>query len=219
MIIYFRIPSESPNIRKISIMLEETGLPYVVKMVEPHLEAPADAELAKISPTGTVPAIIDTDTGTALFESGAILFYLAEKSGVLLPSNINDKSEVVKWLMFEAANICPAMIELHHYIMNDIVDIPDTVFDRYKSKLADYCVILNKQLENRDYLCGEYSIADVVLYPWTAALEDMAEISLEDYPFLNHWAKTINRRPTTQQTASPPTNWCYRNGEVALCSA
>lgn len=222
MIIFFRIPSESPNMRKISLMLEETALPYVVKFIEPHKTKALDPEFAKISPNGTTPAIVDTDTGTALFESGAILYFLAEKSGKLLPSGLGVRANVIKWLMFEVANVCPTMIELHHYVMNDSGAIPDVIFQRYKNRLAQYCSILDKQLEDREYLAGQYSIADVALYPWMVTLEDMAEITLGDYSNLNNWAKTISNRSATQrvsQESSPKTNWCYRNGNVELCSA
>ena len=225
MIIFFRIPSESPNMRKISLMLEETALPYVVKFVEPRKSGKSevlDAEFAKISPNGTTPAIVDTDTGTTLFESGAILYFLAEKSGKLLPSNLKVRADVIKWLMFEVANVCPTMIELHHYVMNNSGELPDAIFQRYKNRLAQYCSILDEQLEGREYLTGQYSIADVALYPWTVTLEDMAEINLGDYPNLNNWAKAISKRSTTQRTsqANPSkTNWCYRNGNVELCSA
>ena len=222
MIIFFRIPSESPNMRKISLMLEETALPYVVKFVEPGKNEALDAEFAKISPNGTTPAIVDIDTGVSLFESGAILFFLAEKSGKLLPSSLAMRADVIKWLMFEVANVCPTMIELHHYVMNDSGAIPDAIFQRYKNRLAQYCSILDKQLEDREYLAGQYSIADVALYPWMVTLEDMAEIDLGDYFNLNNWAKAISNRSTTQRVSqenSPKTNWCYRNGNVELCSA
>lgn len=221
MIIFFRISSESPNMRKISLMLEETALPYVVKFVEPHENEVLDAEFGKISPNGTAPAIVDTDTGASLFESGAILYFLAEKSGKLLPSSLRARADAFKWLMFEAANVCPTMIELHHYVMNDSGDLPDTIFQRYKNRLARYCSILDKQLEDREYLAGEYSIADVALYPWMITLEDMAQIDLVDYPNLNNWSQEISKRSTTQRTSqanSPKTNWCYRNGKVELCN-
>jgi len=208
--------------RKISLMLEETALPYVVKYVEPRNNEALDIEFAKISPNGTTPAIVDTDTATTLFESGAILYFLAEKSGKLLPSSLGARADAIKWLMFEVANVCPTMIELHHYILNDSGEFPDVIFQRYKHRLAQYCSILDKQLEGREYLAGEYSIADIALYPWMVTLGDMAEINLEDYTNLNNWTQAISNQTTTQrnsQANSPTTNWCYRNGNVALCSA
>lgn len=222
MIVYFRIASESPNMRKISIMLEEASLPYIVKVIEPRENGVLNADYAKISPNGTAPAIADTDTGATIFESGAILQYLAEKSGKLLPSTPGARADVIKWVMFEAANVCPTMIELHHYLMNDNGEFPDTIFQRYKSRLGQYCSIIDAQLANRDYLAGEYSVADIILYPWTVALEDMAEIDLNDYSSMNRWARSIAKRPAVQQIAqqdSDETEWCFSNGEVALCSA
>jgi len=222
MIIFFKIASESPNMRKISLMLGETALPHVVKVVEPRKDGVLDSEFAKISPNGTCPALVDTDTGATLFESGAILIYLAEKSGKLLPSSPGARADAIKWLMFEVANVCPAMIELHHYVMHDDGATPDAIFQRYKDRLAQYCSILDQQLEDREYLAGEYSIADIALYPWMVTLEDMAEINLADYANLNRWAQAISKRSSTQQITqadSPNTDWCYRHGRVQLCGA
>lgn len=201
MIIFYTMHSESPNIRKISIMLEEIGLPYTVKRVEKQSNGEFPADFVAINPNATVPAIVDTDTGTTLFESGAILYYLAEKTEQLLPTNLKDRAEVVKWLMFEVANMCPAMVELYHYILTDSGEIPDVVPQRYKDKLVRYCSILNHQLDGREYLCGEYSIADIALYPWSVILEDMAEINLGDYPNLKNWATTISTRSAARPTA------------------
>ena len=103
--------------------------------------------------------------------------------------------------MFEVANMCPAMVELYHYMLIDSEEIPEAVLQRYKDKLALYCSILNQQLNGREYLCDEYSIADIALYPWTAILEDMAEINLGDYPNLKNWATTISNRSAAQPSA------------------
>jgi len=197
MIIFYRLQSESPNMKKISLMLEESGLAYDIKMVDPHNSEEMD-EFYKINPNGTVPAIVDTDSNSIVFESGAILQYLGEKSERLFPKEINARADVLKWLMFEVANVCPAMIELHHYIMNDTGDIPDIIFTRYKDKISHYCTILDKQLAGNDYLAGNYSIADVALYPWTVTLEDMAEINIDDFPNMDRWIKEIDKRYSGQ---------------------
>lgn len=201
MIIFYTMHSESPNIRKISIMLAEIGLPYTIKRVEKQSNGEFAADFVTINPNATVPAIVDTDTGITLFESGAILYYLAEKTRKLLPTNLKDRAEVVKWLMFEVANMCPAMVELYHYILIDSEEIPDAILQRYKDKLVRYCSVLNQQLDGREYLCGEYSIADIALYPWSVILEDMAEINLGNYPNLKNWATAIGDRSTAQPTA------------------
>ena len=201
MIIFYTSPSESPNMRKILIMLEEIGLPYTVKRIEKQSNGEFAADFIAINPNATVPALVDTDAGISLFESGAILYYLAEKTKKLLPANLKARAEVVKWLMFEVANMCPAMVELYHYMLIDSEEIPEAVLQRYKDKLARYCSILNQQLNGREYLCDEYSIADIALYPWTAILEDMAEINLGDYPNLKNWATTISNRSAAQPSA------------------
>lgn len=200
MIIFYTMHSESPNIRKISIMLAEIGLPYTVKRVEKQSNGEFAADFVAINPNATVPAIVDTDTGITLFESGAILYYLAEKTRKLLPTNLKDRAEVVKWLMFEVANMCPAMVELYHYMLIGSEEIPDAILQRYKGKLVRYCSILNQQLDGREYLCGEYSIADIALYPWSVILEDMAEINLGNYPNLKNWATAIGNRSAVQPT-------------------
>lgn len=222
MIVFFRIASESPNMRKIALMLEETGLPYVVKLVEPRKDGASDPEFAKVSPNGTAPAIVDTGTGTALFESAAILYFLAEKSGMLLPPALGARAEAMKWLMFEAANVCPTMLELHHYVMSDTGELPGAVFARYRGRLARYCSILERELRDREHLAGEYSIADIALYPWMAAMGDMAEIDLGDFPALGRWAGAIGSRAAAQRASlasSARTDWCYRDGGVVLCGA
>ncbi|MBI3523811.1 MAG: glutathione S-transferase [Betaproteobacteria bacterium] len=117
MIDLYTIRSASPNIRKASIMLHETGLPYTVKYVEKREGGKPPDDFAAISPNATVPAIQDHDTGAIIFESGAILHYLAEKTGRLLPADLKVRSEVIKWLMFEVANVGPVMGELYHYML------------------------------------------------------------------------------------------------------
>ena len=222
MIIFFRIPSESPNIRKISIALEEMGLPYVEKVVNTGLSDELDEEFVRISPNRTAPAILDTETGVTIFESAAILIYLAEKSGKFLPTESRKRAEVVQWLMFEAANVCPTMIELHHFLLNDTGEYPTELFERYKNRLEKYCTILDHQLENQAYLAGDFSIADIILFPWTVALEDMAEINVADYPSLYNWVARISSRQSIKQveTSSPEnTSWCFQKGKVLLCSA
>lgn len=221
MIIFYRIPSESPNIRKITLMLHETGLPFVVKTLQAHEQESWDEHFKRISPAGTFPAIMDTDTGAHLFESAAILHYLAEKSGKLLPREENKRAQTMQWLLFEASNICPTMVELHHQLMHDMGDTPEAVFQRQRDKLAHYCEILNQQLAEQEFLAGDYSIADLIIYPWTSALEDMAELELKDYPHLKRWMTTIDARYNGQETTTPAQGhreWCYNpDGGVEFC--
>lgn len=201
MLTFYKTYSDSPNMRKVSIMLDETGLPYTIKQVEKQSNGSLADELLSINPNATLPAILDNDTGTSLFESGAILYYLAEKTKKLLPDDLKVRAEVIKWLMFEVANIGPVMGELYHYMLMEPEQISDIHIQRYKDKLIRYCSILDQQLDGQEYLCGEYSIADIALYPWTAILEDMAEINLSNYPNLKNWADRISKRPASQPLA------------------
>lgn len=194
MIVFYSLSSSSPNIRKISMMLSETGLPYCIKDIHGQSDGIFADEFLAISPNGTVPAILDVDNGAVLFESGAILHYLAEKSGCLLPSDIKDRSEVMKWLMFEVSNMGPIMGEIFHYMVKASDELADVHMRRYKNKVAQFCAILDRQLNAREYLCGEYSIADISLYPWHVVLEDLADIHLSDYPNLANWVKNISER-------------------------
>ncbi len=198
MIVFYRLLSASPNIRKISMLLNETGLPFRVKNIEGHGDGNFADDFLTISPNGTVPAILDEDNGAMLFESGAILYYLAEKSGCLLPAEITERSQVMKWLMFEVANMGPTMGELFHYLLKASDEIAEVHLQRYKHKVAQFCALMDRELHGREYLCGAYSIADIALYPWCRVLEDMADINLLDYPKLNHWAKKISQRPAAE---------------------
>ena len=194
MIIFYRIPGDSPNMRKVSIMLAETALSHTVQQVERQDDGQLAEEFRRINPNATVPAITDQQTGVTLFESGAILHYLAEQSGQLLPVNLQDRAEAIKWLMFEVANGGPTMLEVYHYLLTDTGELPDSVLQRYKTKLAQFGRILDAQLAERDYLCGEYSIADIALYPWALIWEDMADVNLTTYPNLHRWVTKISER-------------------------
>jgi len=198
MIDFYRMHSSSPNMRKVAIMLAETGLPYTSKYVEKQGNGKCSDAYRAISPNCTAPAIVDDETGAAVFESGAILCYLAEKTGKLLPPSLRDRADVLKWLMFEVANIGPIMIELHHHMLSDAADNAGSLLQRHRDRMIRCCTILERQLAGREYLCGNYSVADIALYPWSAILEDMAEISLADYPNLNGWASRISSRPAVQ---------------------
>lgn len=201
MIILYTMLSASPNIRKISMMLNEVGLPYSVHKFEKQSDGKLPDDFLAINPNGTVPAILDEDNGAVLFESGAILYYLAEKSGKLLPPDLKTRAEAVKWLMFEVANMGPTMGELYHYMLRASDELADVHLQRYKDKVAQFCAILDLQLQGREFLCGEYSIADIALYPWYGVLEDMADVNLQNYPHLGEWASRIGQRAAAKSTA------------------
>jgi GST-like protein len=202
MITLFRLPGASPNVQKVTIMLEETGLPYRAETVERLRGALPEGAYAEVSPNGTIPAIRDDDTGAALFESAAILHYLAEKSGLFLPADPKARADVMKWLLFEAANLCPTLIELYHCLMDVAGDIPDSIPARLRDRVRRHCGIVEAQLAAGPYLCGDYSIADIALYPWTAVLSDLAEIDLADYPKIAAWAEIMKARPAVRRAVA-----------------
>jgi len=194
MITFYRIKNNSPNVQKICIMLAETGLPHTVQFVERTDNGQLAEHYRAINPNLTVPAIVDNDTGAILFESAAILCYLAERSGKLLPENPQQRGEALNWLIFEAANIGPVVGEMFYYILYDSDALAESHMQRYRNKLAHYCEILDERLSGREYLCGEFSIADIALYPWVSVMEDMAELQLEKFPHLSAWTKRISQR-------------------------
>lgn len=195
MIILYTKGSASPNIRKILTMLHESDLPYTVKRVSKQDNGYFAADFLAINPNGTVPAIVDEATQTTIFESGAILQYLAEKADKFLAKELHARGEALKWLMFEVANMGPVMGELFHYMLLESDEVDDVHLQRYRDKLKHYCSILNQQLADHAYLGGDYSIADIALYPWMIIMEDMAEIKLADYPHLQNWGHLISKRP------------------------
>ncbi|MHB1514907.1 MAG: glutathione S-transferase family protein [Acidiferrobacteraceae bacterium] len=197
MITFYR-NTASPNVQKISLMLAETRIPHEIQSVDRGPDGAFVPSFLAISPNATVPAILDRDSGMSVFESGAILYYLAEKSGQFLPTGLGPRTEVMKWLMFEVANVGPVMGELYHYLLSESQAMTECHLPRYRDKLIRYCALLDHQLEGRRYLCGEYSIADIALYPWCGILEDIAEIHLGDYANLSRWVATIGARPATQ---------------------
>ncbi len=177
------------------MMFAETGIPHETHIVERRDGALVD-EYLSVNPNATVPAIVDKDAGITLFESAAILCYLAELSGKLLPANPQQRAEVYNWLLFEAANIGPVVAEIYHYMMLMENELADIHMQRYQNKLVRYCEILDQRLEVGDYVCGDFSIADIALFPWTVVYEDLAEVDLSEYPNLSRWAERIGQRPS-----------------------
>lgn len=200
MITLYSMLSNSPNIQKIIMMLKEVNLPYRVHKFEFQENGKLPSDFLLINPNGTVPVIQDDETGSILYESAAILYYLAEKSGKLLPADLKEKGEVMKWLIFEAANIGAVMGELYHYMLRAEYEIEEVHLQRYKSKIVQFCSILEIELREREYLCGKYSIADIAIYPWMIVLEDIAEISMSKFPNLGRLANKISQTPAANIT-------------------
>lgn len=198
MIKFYTNRSRGAIVQKIFIMLNEIAVPHKTISIDMTSEGELLDELEKINPNKKVPALIDEETGVILFESSAILYYLAEKTKLFLPKDLVKRSEVMKWLMFESANLSPTMLELIHYEVFSTEALSDTHLQRYKDNIADVCSILDQQLSQKEYLCDEYSIADIATYPWYLLLVDLAEINFDDYKNMNRWINTISDRPAVQ---------------------
>ncbi len=187
----------TPNGRKVSIMLEELALPYNVHSIDISKNDQFTPEFIAINPNSKIPAIIDHETGLTMFESGAILLYLAEKTGKFLPTATAEKYEVIQWLMFQMASVGPMFGQLNHFRRYAPEQIPYAI-DRYEKETLRLYSVLDRQLADREFVCGEYSIADIAIYPWVAIYEFQG-LTLEAHPHLQRWVNTMAARPAVQK--------------------
>ena len=161
----------TPNGRKISIMLEEVGLPYTVKPVNLGANEQATPQFLALNPNGKIPAIVDHDVAggpLAIFESGAILVHLAEKTGRLLPREVRARAATMQWLMYQMSHVGPIIGQAGHFANDAPEKIPYAI-QRFVNESVRIVGVLNTGLAGRDYLAGDYSIADIATYPWVAA--------------------------------------------------
>ena len=200
----------TPNGRKVSIMLEECGLPYRVHKVDiTQGEQFAPAYLA-INPNGKIPAIVDSDgpgegakkRPIAMMESGAILVYLAGKSGRFLPESVRGKYEALQWLMFQMGGVGPMFGQTHHFLRFAPEKV-DYAIGRYTRETTRLYGVLNARLGEHEYLADEYSIADIATFPWVARHE-WHDIALAGYPNVLRWFKAIANRPAVQRGMAVP---------------
>lgn len=187
----------TPNCRKVSILLEELGIPYDVHPIDINNDAQFTPDFLAVSPNNKVPAIVERDTGFALFESGAILVYLAEKHEKFLPKDPQAKAEVMQWLMWQMGGLGPMAGQTHHFVKNNPGKAPYAE-DRFKSEVARLYRVLDKQLAGQDYICGEYSIADMASWPWVSRYE-WHRIDLADYPNVRAWYRRVLARDAVQK--------------------
>src|ERR1700682_3009080 len=188
----------TPNGRKISIMLEELGLPYTVIPVNIRAGEQFRPEFLKISPNNRIPAIVDrapADGGApiAMFESGAILLYLAEKIGRLIPAQPRERLDCVQWLFWQMANLGPMAGQNHHFGLYAPEKLPYAI-DRYVKETGRLYAVLDKRLADREFVAGVYSIADMAAYPWIVPYERQKQ-NLDDFPNLKRWFEAIRARP------------------------
>jgi len=201
----------TPNGFKASIMLEESGLDYNVTHIDLGLGEQKQADYLKLNPNGRIPTIVDCDPGNgggdfAVFESGAILVYLADKCGKFLPANtpenIKSRSLVIQWLMFQMAGIGPMMGQAGVFFRYAPEKIQYAI-DRYQHECRRLFEILNKQLAGNEYLAGDYSIADIATYPWAVAY-DYIGVDIDGLDHLQDWLDRIAKRPAVQKGMTIP---------------
>jgi len=195
----------TPNGWKVSIALEELGLPYTVRQISLGKLEQKEEWFLKINPNGRIPAIIDHDNGDfAVFESGAILVYLAEKTGKLLPAEPKARSRVLQWLMFQMGGVGPMMGQANVFFRYAPEKIPYAI-ERYQRESRRLFEVLERQLKDGKYIANdEYSIADIALHSWVAGYE-WSGVSIEGLPGLKRWLDLVGARPAViKGRAVPP---------------
>ncbi len=196
----------TPNGRKVSIMLEECGLPYTVHPVDISKGEQFAPDFVAVNPNSKIPAIVDADgpdgESISVFESGAILLYLAAKTGRFLPTDERGKFEVLQWLMFQMGGVGPMFGQAHHFLRFAPEPVPYAI-NRYKTEVARLYAVLNRRLASAEFLAGEYSVADIATFPWVARHE-WHGIDLADFPAVKHWFDVISQRPAVQRGMNVP---------------
>jgi GST-like protein len=188
----------TPNGLKIKLFLEETGLPYKVMKVNISKGEQFKPEFLAISPNNKIPAIVDQapqsgSTPIAIFESGAILVYLAEKTGRFMQKDLRGRMEVLKWLFWQVGGLGPMAGQAGHFRVYAPEPVPYAI-DRYTKEVNRLYGVLDKQLAGHAYVAGEYSIADMAIYPWIVPHVPHGQ-KLEDFPHLKRWFEAIAARP------------------------
>lgn len=192
----------TPNGHKVTIFLEEAALPYTIHPIHIGKGEQFAPEFLKIAPNNRIPAIVDlapADGGEpiSVFESGAILQYLAEKTGQFLPTDLRQRVEVMQWLFWQMGGLGPMLGQNHHFNQYAPEKIPYAI-ERYIKETERLYGVLNKQLADREYVAGEYSIADMACYPWIVPYERQ-QMNLEEFPHLKRWFTAIQSRPAVQR--------------------
>jgi GST-like protein len=191
----------TPNGHKVHIALEELGLPYAVHPIDIGEGDQFKPEFLKISPNNRIPAIVDQDgpkgKPLSLFESGAILIYLAEKSGKLLAPKGHARYTAITWLMFQMGGVGPMLGQAHHFRAYAPEKIPYAI-DRYTNEAKRLYAVLDRRLDEAEYLAGEYGIADIATFPWLRYWERQGVV-LSDYPNVQRWLGAIEKRPAVER--------------------
>ena len=192
----------TPNGRKVSIMLEELGLDYNVIPIDITKGEQHDLDFVSFSPNNKIPAIIDHETGLKMMESGAILMYLAKKTGLFLSQTDGQYWEEMQWLMFQMGHVGPMLGQTHHFVKFNPGKSPYAE-ERYKNENIRLYKVLNKRLKEREFICEDYSIVDIATWPWISRYE-FQQMNLNDYPSLKAWYMRIASRPAVQRGYAVP---------------
>jgi glutathione S-transferase len=195
--------SPTPNGHKASIALEELALPYEVHPIDLMAGEQKKPEYLKLNPNGRIPTIVDRDAGDfAVFESGAILVYLAEKTGKLMPTDVKGRSRVMQWLMFQMGGVGPMMGQANVFFRYFPEKI-QPVIDRYQNECRRLFEVLNTHLADHEFLAGDYSIADIANWSWVRTYK-WSGVSVDDLEHLLRWLATIAARPAAQRGLEVP---------------
>lgn len=196
----------TPNGRKVSIMLEELGLAYNAHPINIGKDDQFTPGFVAINPNSKIPAIVDPQgpdgEPLSIMESGAILIYLAEKAGQLLPEAPRSRSVALQWLMFQMGGVGPMFGQVHHFLRAAKEPVPYAI-ERYTKETRRLYGVLDQRLQDREYLADEYSIADIATYPWVARYE-WHKTRLEDYPHVKRWYDALSARPAVQRGMKVP---------------
>jgi len=193
----------TPNGHKVSIVLEELGLPYTVQALSFDKKEQKSEDFLKINPNGRIPAIVDRGNGDfAVFESGAILIYLAEMTGKLMPSDPKGRSVVLQWLMFQMGGIGPMQGQANVFFRYFPEKLQGAI-DRYQHETRRLYEVLDTRLQTEEFLAGEYSIADIATFPWVRGYE-WSGVSVDGLTALQRWMATMEARPAVQRGLQVP---------------
>jgi GST-like protein len=191
----------TPNGRKVSIALEELGLPYKAHAIDISKDEQFAPAFLKISPNNRIPAIVDNDNGMSLFESGAILIYLADKTGKLLPKQGEDRYRVIEWLMWQMGGPGPMLGQVHHFVKYN-KGKSAYAEERYSKEAQRLYGVLDRRLEGRDFVAGDYSIADIALYAYVHCADD-AGTDLAQHERIGAWIARVEATPGFENDLEP----------------
>ena len=202
----------TPNGHKVSIALEELGLPYSLRVLDLSANEQKEPWFLAINPNGRIPAIVDHDEGDfAVFESGAILIYLAEKTGRLMPQDAKGRSRVLQWLMFQMGGIGPMMGQANVFFRYFPEKLQPAI-DRYQGEVRRLFRVLDGHLARNEYLAGDYSIADIANWAWVRT-HRWSGVDVDDLPHLRRWRDQIRLRPAVVRGINNPPSAIDRDGD------